>query len=266
MSKYLIPAQRRERIQEYLALHRIARSADLSQILNASEATIRRDLDWLKNAGVIERTHGGAMLKQRIDSEADYRHRALLHSEEKRWIGEVAPSLVEEGDIIFINSGTTTTQIIRHLRSTADITIFTNNLYAALDIGDVKCELILLGGTFQPKSNSVAGRFAVGNLSQIYANKALIGVDGINLKYGCTVPSDAESEIVRIMIERTRGDVIICADHSKWGVISNFEVSQINRINKLLTDSHLDATAQESLHSLGIDILIADQIIRERER
>ncbi len=265
MSKSYIPAQRRERIQEYLALHRIARSNDLSRLLAASEATIRRDLEWLEKAGVIQRTHGGAMLKQRLDSEAEYRHRAQLHSEEKRCIGEAAVSLVEEGDIIFINSGTTTTQIIRHMRNITDMTIITNNLIAALDIGDVRYELIMLGGTFQPRSNSVAGRFAVSNLSQIYANKAFIGVDGINLKYGCTVPSNAESEIVRIMIERTHGEVIVCADHSKWGVISNFEITQIDRINKLITDSHLDLTAQDSLRSLGIEILLADQIVKERE-
>jgi DeoR family fructose operon transcriptional repressor len=265
MSKSLIPAQRRERIQEYLSLHRIARSIDLSQLLDASEATIRRDLEWLDDAGMIERTHGGALLKQRLDSEAEYRHRAQLHAEEKKWIGEVAVSLVEEGDIIFINSGTTTTQIIHHMHSTANLTIITNNMIAALDLGDVRWELILLGGTFQPKSNSVAGRFAMANLSQIYANKAFIGVDGIDPKYGCTVPSNAESEIVRMMIERTHGEVIVCADHSKWGVISNFEVSQINRIHKLITDSHLDGTAQVSLRELGIEILLADQIAKERE-
>jgi len=265
MSKSLIPAQRRERIQEYLAIHRVARSADLSQLLNASEATIRRDLEWLENEGLVERTHGGAILSRQIESEAEYRYRSQVCFEEKDCIGEVAASLVKNGDTVFINSGTTTTQIIQHLNCTADITVITNNLIAVLESGEVDYELILVGGAFQPKSNSVAGRFAIANISQVYANKAFIGVDGINLKYGCTVPSIAEAELVRLMIERTHGRIIIATDHSKWGTISNYEVAQIDQINMLVTDSGLDAAAQASLRSRNIEILLADKIIRERK-
>ena len=88
MSKSLIPAQRRERILEYLAIHRIARSTDMSRLLDASEATVRRDLLWLEEEGFIQRTHGGAILKQQLDFEAEYQNRARMFSEEKRIIGE----------------------------------------------------------------------------------------------------------------------------------------------------------------------------------
>lgn len=232
-------------------------------MLDASEATIRRDLEWLENEGVIQRTHGGAILSQRLDHEAEYHHRAQILSEEKRFIGEIAASLIEDGDTIFLNSGSTTTQIIRHLPRDADITVVTNNLFATLEIGEVGYELILLGGVFQPKSNSVAGRFATSNLSQVYADKAFIGVDGINLKYGCTVPSSAEAELDRLMIERTHGEIIIVADHSKWGVISNFEIAKIEQINKLVTDSGLDAGAQASLRSRSVEILIGHKPLKE---
>lgn len=258
MSRPLIPAQRRKQIQEYLSIHRIARNTDLSQMLDASEATIRRDLEWLENEGLIQRTHGGAMLSQRLDSEAEYRLRAKSFSEEKHCIGEVAASLVEDGDTIFINSGTTTTQVIHHLRNSSDITVVTNNLIAVLETGEVGYELILLGGTFQHKSNSVAGLFALTNLSQIYANKVFIGVDGINIKYGCTVPSIAEAELVRLMIERTHGDIIVVADHSKWGVISNFEVAKIEQIHKLITDSRFESGAQLALRSRSVEILFSE--------
>jgi DeoR/GlpR family transcriptional regulator of sugar metabolism len=260
MSKPLIPAQRRERILDYLAIHRIARSNDLCQFLNSSEATIRRDLEWLEGEGLIQRTHGGAILSQRLDSEAEYRQRAQLFSEEKRCIGEIAASLVGPRETLFINSGTTTTQILRHLRNHADISVFTSNLIAVLETGEVGFELILLGGVFQPKSKSVAGRFAIENLSQVYANKTFIGVDGINQKYGCTVPTLTEAELVRAMIERTHGEIIIVADHSKWGVISNFEVAKIDQIDKLITDSRLEAGAQAALQSNSVEILFADRI------
>ncbi len=263
MSKSLIPAQRRERIQAFLAIHRIARLSDLSEFLDASEATIRRDLERLEEEGVIERTHGGAMLSQHLELETEYQHRAQMFAEEKRLIGKMAASLVQDGDTIFLNSGTTTTQILRHLPVDADITVITNNLFAVAEIGEVGYELILVGGAFQPKLKSVAGRFSGSNLSQVYADKAFIGVDGINVKYGCTVPSIAEAEHDRMMIERTHGKVYIAADHSKWGMIANFEIAQIDQIHAIITDSQLDPAAQVALRARSVEIILADQPPKE---
>jgi DeoR family fructose operon transcriptional repressor len=116
----------------------------------------------------------------------------------------------------------------------------------------------LIGGEFQSRSNSLAGRFALDNLSVVYANKAILGVDGISLKHGCTVPSLPESEVVRKMIERTRGQVIVAADHSKWGVVSNFQISTIDEVDKLVTDSKFPSSAIEELASHSVSCLIAD--------
>jgi DeoR family fructose operon transcriptional repressor len=266
MSKSLIPAQRRERIQAYLAVHKIARLSDLSEFLDASEATIRRDLEWLENEGLIQRTHGGAMLSQHLELETEYQHRAQMFSEEKMLIGKMAASLVENGDTIFLNSGTTTTQIIRHLAPDADITVITNNLFAVLEAGEVGYELILVGGAFQPKLKSVAGRFSANILSQVYADKAFIGVDGINVKYGCTVPSFTEAENDRAMIEQTHGKVFIVADHSKWGVIANFEIAQIDQIQAIITDSQLDPGTQAALRTRSVEIILADKPPKESRR
>ena len=97
MSKPLIPAQRRDRIHEYLAAHRIARTADLCALLEASEATVRRDLEWLEQEGILERTHGGAILSQRMPLEPGYQQRALTFPDEKRSIGALAASLIRTG-------------------------------------------------------------------------------------------------------------------------------------------------------------------------
>lgn len=257
MAKSLIPAQRRAWIQEYLTAEKIVRSAELSERLCISEATVRRDLEWLEKEGVLERTHGGAILTQRMRLEPKYFHRAKVHAEEKRLIGIAAAGLIEDGDIVFVNSGTTTTQLIRNIRAGSEITVVTNNLSAPLELGEPGFELLLMGGSFQPRSNSVAGRFAFDNLSQVYADKAFIGVDGISIEQGCTVPSNAEAEIVRLMIERTRGQVIILADHSKWGMVSNFEVAGVNRIARLVTDEGMDMEALDALADRGIEIIIA---------
>lgn len=257
MSKPLIPAQRRERIQEYLAVHQIARTVDLCDLLEASEATVRRDLEWLEQKGILERTHGGAILSQRMTFEQEYKQRAQHHPEEKKRIGELAASLIEEGDIVFINSGTTATQVLQHIRSNQRISVFTNNVSAALELGEPGFNYQLIGGEFQPRSNSLAGGFAIENLKQVYANKTILGVDGISVKHGCTVPTKPEAEVVRQMIDRTRGQVIVVADYSKWGVVSNFQIASISEIDKLVTDEKLDESAIASLAEHAVECLPA---------
>jgi DeoR/GlpR family transcriptional regulator of sugar metabolism len=211
MGKPLIPAQRREKIQEYLGIHQIARTADLMDLLEASEATVRRDLEWLERKGILERTHGGAVLNQRVIFEQEYQLRLKNFPEEKKRIGELAASLVEEGDIVFINSGTTATQVFPHIPRSPRIMVFTNNVSALVDIGDPGFSLNLTGGEFQARSNSLSGRFALDNLNMVFANKLILGVDGISLKHGLTVPTNPEAEVVRKMIERTKGKIIIAS-------------------------------------------------------
>jgi DeoR/GlpR family transcriptional regulator of sugar metabolism len=225
--------------------------------LDVSDATIRRDLEWLEDDGLVERTHGGAILNERLNLEPEYQQRAQHSPAEKSQIGALAASMIANGDIVFVNSGTTTTQVIRHIRRDADVTIITNNLIAVLEMGDVDYDLLLLGGEFQPKSHSVAGRFALNNLAQIYASKAFIGVDGVSLKHGYTVPTNAEAEVVNLMLERTHGPVYIVCDHRKWGVISNFEIAPIHLIPRLITDDGLDPSARAALAARSVEIWLA---------
>jgi DeoR family transcriptional regulator, fructose operon transcriptional repressor len=257
MSKPLIPAQRRRKIQEYLDVHKIVRMDDLCLLLETSEATVRRDLEWLERQGIVERTHGGAILSQRLTIEAEYLQRAQKHPEEKRAIGKLAASFIEDHDIVFINSGTTTTQVIRHVRGEAGITIISNNIIAAVDVGRAGFTHYLLGGEFLPQSISVAGGFSLDNLRQIYANKAILGVDGISILHGCTVPTAPEADVFRQMIERTKGKIIVVADSSKWGVVSNFQVATIDEIDVLITNEEMDPSTSNTLADHSVEIHIA---------
>lgn len=218
---------------------------------------MRRDLEWLEGKGVLERTHGGAILSQRMTLETEYIQRAHTNPEEKRLIGELAASLIEEGDVVFVNSGTTTAEVLRSIPKNSNITVISNNLAAALETGETGYTFYLIGGEFQPHSNSVAGRFATENLRQVYADKAILGVDGISLIHGCTVPSNAEAEVMQQMIERTQGKIFIVADHSKWGVVSNFQIAVIDQVDKLITDEGIDLTTLESLAAHAVEVHIA---------
>jgi DeoR family fructose operon transcriptional repressor len=103
----------------------------------------------------------------------------------------------------------------------------------------------------------LAGRFALDNLNLVFANKVILGVDGISLKHGCTVPTNAEAEVVRKMIERTKGQVIVVADHSKWGAVSNFPVANIEEVDKFVTDEGFAKSAMKDLMDHSVETLIA---------
>lgn len=259
MDGKLIPAERHRRILEHLKLHQVVRISGLAAMLGVSEATIRRDLEQLDARNLLERTHGGAILSQSLPQEPEYGHSAQAHPAEKRVIGARAAELVEDGEIVFVNSGTTTTQVVRHLQNHRDVTVFTNNVRAVREAREagLDVELVLLGGTFRYRSDSVAGAHAVNMLGRVHAARAFIGVDGISLRNGCTTPTDAEAEIARVMIERTRGPVIVVADHSKWGVVSNFELARLDQLHTLVTDEAFDAAGREALEQGGIEVHLA---------
>jgi DeoR/GlpR family transcriptional regulator of sugar metabolism len=266
MSKLLIPAQRHERIRDLLEAQNVVNSAELGELLGVSEATIRRDLQWLEKQGILERTHGGAILSQRVKSEPEYAARALAHPEEKRSIGAAAAALIEDGDTIFVSSGTTATQVVASIPAGAKVTVVTSNLSAALEVHEAGFELILLGGTLYRRSNAAVGLFAMENLRRMTANKTFIGADGISLKFGYTVPSNPEAELVRLMIERTHGSVIVVADHSKWGVVSNFEVAKIDEAHILVTDDRLSKSARAELEARNVTVILAGPSTADGQR
>jgi DeoR family fructose operon transcriptional repressor len=262
----LIPAQRRKRIADYLTQHEIAPLDTLAKMLRVSEATVRRDLEWLEGQGVLERTHGGARWTTPLLDEPAYVRSQIAHPDEKRYIGALAASLVQPGDSLFINSGTTATEVLRHLRGIKNLTVITNNVSAALEASSDKLQLLLLGGIFRARANSVAGPFAVEMLQRMYAAKCFIGVDGLSIKHGCTTPNALEAEIARVMIERTQGEVIVVADHSKWGVVSNFEIAPLTKLHTLVSDAGLSRNARAELEARGVRALIGQENARDGKR
>lgn len=259
MYKTMIPAQRRKIISSYLSDNEIAPIDALAELVQVSEATVRRDLEWLEGEGLLERTHGGARRTRRLPEEPEYARSAISHPEEKRGIGALAATLVKPGDSLFVNSGTTATELIRSLRHAENLTIITNNVTAALEAQAERVQLILLGGNFRPRANSVAGPFAVELLRRMYAAKCFIGVDGVSLKHGCTTPNSLEAEIARLMIERTQGEVIVIADHSKWGVVSNLEIAPLSQVSCFMTDDGLGQEARAALAANGVRVMLAER-------
>ena len=262
MPKRLIPAARQDKIRKYLQKNQFVNLTKLVDRLGVSESTIRRDLDKLEKEGFLERTHGGALLSKKISEEPGFVQSENVNPNEKKWIGAAASQLVESGETIFIASGTTTAKIARHLnkrKDLTDITIITNNVSAALEIHNKNFKVILTGGVLRQAANALGGRFAVNVINQVFADKSFVGADGLSFKYGCTSPAENEAETSKLMIEHTQGKAVLVADHSKWGIISNYHVAQLHEFHTYITDPGIPETDLNTLKDQNLEILVCDE-------
>ncbi|HEU4355080.1 MAG TPA: DeoR/GlpR family DNA-binding transcription regulator [Actinomycetota bacterium] len=246
-----LPAERRRRILELLRERGAVRASELVAELGVSEITIRRDLDSLARGGLLERSHGGATLPGGAPAMIVAPERAAA----KRAIGRVAAALVRPGETVFLNGGTTTLEVFRHLSVPA--TIVSNNVFAALEPLAGAVELILLGGHVRSDlgERTVVGPFATETLRRTFATRAILGVGGVAADAGLTTPLAAEAEIARLMIEQTRGPVVVVADVSKLGAVSDFAVGPLEAMDVLVTDGDVPETERTAIVAAGVQVV-----------
>jgi DeoR family transcriptional regulator, fructose operon transcriptional repressor len=256
MAKTLIPVDRQARIQKLIQEKGIVKVEQLSKIFNVTRLTIRRDFDILEKKGVLERTHGGAVLRRRIKEEALYAEKNLKYNSQKEKIGIAVGKIVEHGDTLLINTGSTNTQVLRHLPG-KNFCVITSNANALVEVSSPEIEVILTGGRFRRESNSLIGDLAHNILKNVCGSKAIIGVDGVSLKFGLTTPVQEEAAVARFMINQTLGPVIVVADSSKMGVVSNFVTAPIDHMNILITDDSIKPGFKKGLELRGIQVIIA---------
>jgi DeoR/GlpR family transcriptional regulator of sugar metabolism len=256
-----IPAGRRQYILTAIGKTGTVTVSELSGKLGVSELTIRRDLDLLAGKGMVERTHGGAVARKNLLVEPDYLQKASEYRNEKRAIGAMVASLVDEGDTLYVNSGSTTFEAVRAIVDLGrNVTIVTNNIDAAwLCKREGSVRLILAGGVYRPRSHSVSGSLSSSVIEGIYANKAIIGVDGFSLSAGLSTPVLEEAETTRSMIEHTVGKVIVAASGNKIGVVSNFRTVSLDRVDILVTDRTGGRILEQTEIREGLRVLIADE-------
>jgi len=245
---------RQKRIIELIQRDRHVRVLDLSALFEVSEITIRRDLALMEKENLLERTHGGAISTTRIFKETKYSNRSDLQRENKDAIAKRAAELIQDGDTVFINGGSTTFHLFRYVRR-KNVKLVTTNAGCIGQVVNPGIELIVAGGQYYPESNSFYGGFTTGILNQINASKAILGVHGISCRYGLTTPMPYAAEATRLMIERTRGEIIVVADHTKIGLVSDYVTVPANRINTLVTDWLPEQDYIKDFESLGIKVI-----------
>ena len=179
--------------------------------------TIRKDLENLHSEGLLQRSHGGALpVRTGTLLDPSLREKEKHHRKEKQRIGEAAAALVNEGECVILDSGTTTTAVARALRNRGRLTVITNAVNIAAELAGTSIEVILTGGILRENSFSLVGPLAEETLGRLSADIFFLAVDGFDVHYGPTTPNLLEAKVNREMIKISRRTICVC-DSSKFG-------------------------------------------------
>jgi DeoR family transcriptional regulator, aga operon transcriptional repressor len=232
--------------------------SELSDSLGISRITIRKDLDFLESKGLVQRSHGGALALQQgsalFDPSLQVKEQKQL--KEKQRIAHAAAGLVEEGQCVLLDSGTTATAIARELRRFAYLTVVTNAVNIASEMANTEFEVILTGGTLRKNSFSLVGPLAEDVLTELHADILFLGVDGFDVQAGLTTPNFLEARVNRAMVHAAKRTVAVC-DSTKFQNRSLALIVPPNEIHTVITDDGIDKDDREKLISMGIAVIIA---------
>lgn len=248
------------RIMEVVNREGKATVAELSDALGVSPVTVRRDLEKLEEKELLIRTHGGAMaLHSRVSEvahEKSFSEKEEALVAEKERIAEAAAKLVNDEDAILLTAGTTNMMLAKKLAGKKGLKVVTNAANIAMQIGSyTDFEIILIGGKLRKKSFALVGPLAESMLSNIRVDKLFLGVDGFDLAEGLTTPNLAEANMDRSMISIAK-EVIVVADHSKFGRVFFSHVAPLSLIHTVVTDRMLDKSICNRIRDLRIQLIV----------
>ena len=248
----MLPAQRRQ------AILRAVRSGTahvtaLADEFGVSEMTVRRDLQALASDGKLERVHGGAV---DVESERPFSEIVVERLEAKDRIGRAAAALVEDGQTVMIDIGTTTLQVARHLRGRS-LTVVTTNLavYEEL-LPEPDIELVLPGGAVRRNYLSLVGMLAEDALRRLRADIAFLGTSGIDADLAVWDTTMVEVPIKRAMIAASKRTVLL-ADAEKFGMDAMVRVCEVSELDAIVTDERVPTERREALDEAGVEVIVA---------
>lgn len=238
----MLKRERHKKIIEYLMTNKTVRTSFLSEKLQVSEVTIRKDLKELEEERMLIKTHGGAVLgEDKLDFPFNIRE--IKHMKEKRLIAKKAIQLINESEVIFLDAGTTTLEIARKIKE-SDInrlSVVTNSLQVTNTLADSQVNLKLIGGDLVQDTLSFVGPDALKYLKKLTVNKLFLGASGISLEYGITNTNIFEAELKKEMIKVAR-EVVLVADSSKIDNLALNRVAGLEDIDILITNLGVDKT------------------------
>ncbi|MCC5913789.1 MAG: DeoR/GlpR transcriptional regulator [Balneolaceae bacterium] len=247
--------ERREQIVQLIQEEGKVRVDELSDTFDVSNVTIRNDLDILEKKGLLHRTHGGALKRKSVYEDPKIEEKQWINRKEKQKIGRRAVELIENGDSILLDSGTTTLEIATQIHEKRNLTVMTNAIKISLELANIEGVTVMMtGGQLRRESYSLVGPDAESTIRNYYFDKLFLGVDGMDLEYGLTTPNPMEAQLNRIMVERAR-EVIAVTDSSKFGRHSFSHICNLDLLSKLITDKKISEDYKREFEKRGIEVI-----------
>lgn len=225
----MLTEQRHCMILDYLQKHHSATVTVLSQLLDASDSTVRRDLTLLSEQKKLKKVHGGAtILAEDVHTKEDtVSQKSLRYISEKERIAAYAASLIQDKDFVFIDSGTTTLKLIEYIENT-HATYVTNGIVHAKKLIERNCRTYILGGQVKPVTEAIVGAQCVAAIEKYHFTKAFLGTNGIHVDAGFTTP-DIEESLVKTAVAQQAYMTYILSDHSKFNTVSSFTFAPLHQ-------------------------------------
>jgi DeoR/GlpR family transcriptional regulator of sugar metabolism len=245
----MLAAQRHKLIVEELRREGAVRVSELTGLLAVSEMTVRRDLDALAAAGVLEKVHGGATLRGGLSAdEPGFEAKSHRQLNEKEAIARAAARLVEPGQSVGLSAGTTTWRLAHHLARVPDLTVVTNSIQAANVLHrEPRPDLtVVLTGGIRTPSDALVGPIAVNAIRSLHLDVLFMGTHGVTVDVGLTTPNLLEAETNRALVAST-DRLVVVADHTKWGVRGLSRIAGLDDVHVFVTDHRLDALARAEI-------------------
>ena len=251
----MLAETRRRRLRDLITRQGYATLEELVRVLGVSESTIRRDLESLDLAGSIKRTHGGAVYTGEVRSMPAFDERTGTAAAEKRAIGQAAAALLQDGDTVLLDGGTTTLEVARSLVGRR-IQIVTNSLpIAQLLASSQQTDLILIGGYVYPRTGVALGPLAIATMQSLRVRTAILGAGGI-VPEGIYNSNSLLVETERQMMSCGQ-EVMIVADQTKFGRLALARLCGLEEIDSVVVDSGLSPEHRGVLEAAGVAIHVA---------
>jgi DeoR family transcriptional regulator of aga operon/DeoR family fructose operon transcriptional repressor len=256
--EYIMQHERRNDILVKIRKLRTVKVSDLMDEYQVSIETIRKDLEYLEKKGQITRVYGGAILHGFYGDEPEYESREILNYPEKQAIGKKAAEFINDGDVLFMDLGTTPMELAKQLRFKKNLTVITNAALTAMELlrNGSNCKVIFLGGELRKEEFASSGLITEQILKNFYATKTIISIGGISQEHGISDYHLNEACIRRLMIEQSN-EVIGLADYTKFGVIAMNHICPLKKLSVLVSDWSVPVKVLEEYRSLGINIVTA---------
>ena len=254
-NRKLLTPEREALILEALG-NRVRTIAELAAALQVSEATVRRDLRTLEQRGALQRVHGGAVsVDEGEKREPLFHEKATLRADEKERIAEAALGLIEDGDSVYLDGGSTVLALARKLGSRRELTVVTNSLMAAAELMESGHRLILLGGEFRPLSRTLVGPLTSPIGEALHIGKAFFGTIGLSAS-GVSTTDPGEAFTKKLILGRAERAILL-ADSGKFGRTSLVEAGKLDDFDTVVSDSGASVEFQRILKKHKIELILA---------